>query len=79
MSGEHTFDYGDPMTDPRTLELLLEQHRRSIAMLPAGTPLSREAALDLVRQCQEVLTAARHPSAGVVAPSPPPHRRPRRS
>lgn len=58
------------MTDPRTLELLLEQHRRSIAMLPAGTPLSREAALDLVRQCQEVVAAARHPSAGAAAPPP---------
>ncbi len=52
------------MTVGRTLEVLLEQHRRSIAMLPAGATLSREAALDLVRRCQEVVTAARHPAAG---------------
>lgn len=52
------------MTDLRTLETLLEQHRRSIAMLPAGTPLTREAALQLVQRCQEALAAARHPAAG---------------
>lgn len=60
------------MSDTHSLETLLEQERRSIAMLPPGAALDREAALRLIDQCQRVLAATRHPAA-----DPPRPRRPR--
>lgn len=36
----------------------LEQHRRSLAMLPPGTPITREAALDVIELCQAAVDIA---------------------
>jgi len=52
------FDTVEHMTTLEQLLAELEQQRRSIAMLPAASPLSRERALDVIARCQSAVTSA---------------------
>lgn len=47
------------MTDLALIEAELERQRRSIAMLPAEAPLTRETAMAVLERCIEALRAAR--------------------
>jgi hypothetical protein len=52
---EHAFDYGSAVADLPIPELV-ENRRRSIAMLPVGAPaLNRDEALEVLRQLGEAL------------------------
>ena len=46
------------MSDLTALTVDLEQQRRSLAMLPPGTPITRETALELIERCQTVVATA---------------------
>ena len=48
------------MEDLESLKGELERERRSLAMLLPNAPMSREKAIDLIRQCQAAIAAARH-------------------
>jgi hypothetical protein len=47
------------MSDLELLRVELEQQRRSLAMLPPQTNMTRERALELVTRCQAAIEAAR--------------------
>lgn len=46
------------------LEAELERERRSLAMLPPTSPLSREQAMALIERCQKALRDARRGRTG---------------
>lgn len=46
-------------TDLATLDAELERQRRSLAMMPPRTPLTREQAMDTIERCQAAIRAAR--------------------
>jgi hypothetical protein len=59
VAGEHLFDYGEAVADLPIPELV-ENRRRSVAMLPAGAPaLKRDEALELLEQLKAALLALR--------------------
>jgi hypothetical protein len=58
-SHEHAFDYG-PFVADLPISELVENRRRSIAMLPVGAPaLNRDEALKLLGQLAEALRQLR--------------------
>jgi len=46
------------MDNLESLKGELERERRSLAMLPPTSPISREKAMDLIRRCQAAIAAA---------------------
>jgi hypothetical protein len=59
LHNEHTFAYGKAVADLPTPELV-ENRRRSIAMLPSGVPaLDRDEALELLGQLEAALVELR--------------------
>jgi hypothetical protein len=59
-SPEHAFDYG-PFVADLPIPELVENRRRSIAMLPPGAPaLNRDEALELLGQLAEALRQLRN-------------------
>ena len=48
------------MEDLESLKCELERERRSLAMLPPTSPITREKAIALIRRCQAAIAAAQH-------------------
>jgi hypothetical protein len=59
LASEHTFGYGSGVAELPIPELV-ENQRRSVAMLPVGAPaLNREEALELLTQLEAALRELR--------------------
>jgi hypothetical protein len=56
---EHLFVYVRRMSELELLRVELEQRRRSLAMLPTTTALTREQAIAVIERCQHAIDAAR--------------------
>jgi hypothetical protein len=56
---EHLFDTVDGMVDLQLLASELERERRSLAMLSARAPLSREKAITLLDRCLTAIEETR--------------------